>query len=273
MNSDQSLFHFDGDRPCFEDVGQPNGATHWTEDVLMSALGYESKQAFHKVVTRAKQACLSISLDCEDHFSRQPDGSVLFTRFGCYLVAINADSRKPQVAAAQVWFATLAETFQSHLEHVDGVDRLLIREEVSDGQKSLASTATRHGVQNHAFFQNRGYMGMYNMSLERLLNFKGVPAGEKLIDRMGKAELAAHLFRITQTEEKIKNESIQGQSRLEQAAFDVGRKVRGTVVELSGTPPENLALAENVKSVRKKIKGASKSLKSIDGQKKRLPKE
>jgi DNA-damage-inducible protein D len=275
MSAENTLFHFDDGRPSFEDLGQPNGTTHWTEEVLMRALAYDSKQGFAKAINRAKQACLSVDLPCEDHFVRQADGSHLFTRFGCYLVAMNGDIRKREVAAAQAWFATLAQTFQNHIESSDGIDRVLIREEVTDGQRSLASTASQHGVVRFDFFMHKGYLGMYNMGLSQILQRKRVSGNEKLIDRMGKAELAAHLFRITQTDEKIKNENITGQNQLERAAFDVGKTVRATVIELSGTRPEDMPPAEHIQSVRKKIKSASKQLRALDAPKtpptKRLP--
>jgi DNA-damage-inducible protein D len=267
MSTDLSLFHFDGERQSFEDLGKPNGATHWHEDIVRSAFGYQSDSGFEKALTRAKQACLAAGLECEDHFVRQPDGKYCLTRFGCYLVTMNGDPRKPQVAAAQAYFAALADTFQDRLEHADGIDRMLIREEITDGQKSLASTAKRHGVQNYAFFQNKGYMGMYNMSLERLSKFKGMKEDEKLIDRMGKEEMAAHLFRVTQTDAKIRKESIRGQSRLEEAAHQVGRAVRKAMIDLSSTTPESLPLAEDIREVRKKIKGTSRQMKALDGKK------
>lgn len=238
----QTVFHFDNDRSGFEDLGKPNGATHWDEDILRESLGYESEQSFAKALMRAKQACLSLGVQCEDHFPRQDNGKHAITRFGCYLVAMNGDPRKPEVAAAQAYFATIAETFQSCLEHAEAIDRVLIRDEVADGQKALTSTAKSHGVQNYAFFLNKGYMGMYNMSLERLKQYKSLGVKDNLIDRMGKAELAAHLFRITQTTEKIANQNIRGQPRLEQAAYEVGQKVRHTMEELSGTSPENFLL-------------------------------
>lgn len=269
MSSDLSLFHFEEDRTSFEDTGKSNGETLWHESVLMDALGYESESAFQKVVSRAKQACLSLNIACEEHFHRQPDGRHAVTRFGCYLVAMNGDPRKAEVAAAQAYFAVIAETFQSHLDHAEGIDRILIREEVTDGQKSLASTAKAHGVKNYAFFQNKGYLGMYNMTLARLCRYKGVPPKKNLIDRMSKTEMAAHLFRITQTDEKISRESIRGQDGLEKAAYDVGQKVRRTMEDLSGTSPEDLAIVEDVRSVRKKIKGTSKTLRQLDKTKKK----
>ncbi len=267
MTTELTLFHFDDDRENFEDRGRPNGITHWLEATLREALGYQSPDGFQKAVLRAKQTCLTLGMDIEDHFVRQPDGTCLMTRFGCYLVAMNGDTRKPEVAAAQAYFAAIAETFQDHLAQSDGIDRLLIREEITDGQKSLASTAKQHGVQNYAFFQNAGYLGMYNMTLKKLTVFKGVKPNEKLIDRMGKEEMAAHLFRITQTDAKIKNENIRGQSQLEQAAKTVGQTVRKTMREVSGATPENLPLADNVSDVRKRIKGAGQTLQRLDAKK------
>lgn len=269
MSTDLTLFHFDDNRENFEDKGQPNGTTRWSAEDLMEALGYSTYSSFENAILRAKTACLALKIDCEDHFHRNSDGKVMLTRFGCYLVAMNGDTKKPQVAAAQMYFAAIAETFQSHLEHADGMDRLLIRGEITDGHKSLASTAKRHGVEHYGYFQHQGYMGMYNMPLKRLEELKGVKEGQCLIDRMGKAEMAAHLFRITQTDEKIKNENIRGQDKLEKAAHDVGRTVRKTMQEVSGTAPENLPPAENIKEVRKAIKGTRKKL---DKPKKKLDK-
>ncbi len=272
MSTDVSLFHFDEGRKSFEDIGVPNGATHWREADLREAFGYQTPAGFDKAMTRAKQTCLTLNIATEDHFARQPDGSYLLTRFGCYLVAMNGDTKKPEIAAAQTYFARLAETFQNCLEHADGIDRILIRGEITDGQKSLASTAKQHGVTRYDIFQNAGYMGMYNMNLQRLLQVKGARPGETLIDRMGREEMAAHLFRITQTDAKIKKDNIRGQSRLEQAAIEVGGRVRKMMQENTGTSPENLPLSENVNDVRKKLKGAGRTLLNIDKKKKAVKK-
>lgn len=269
MNTELSVFHFEPDRPGFEDLGQPNGITHWHESTLMDALGYQSADGFQKAVLKAKQTCLTLSIEVEDHFVRQVDGTRLMTRFACYLVAMNGDTRKPKVAAAQAYFAAIAETFQDHLQHTDGIDRLLIREEITDGQKSLSSTAKRHGVQNYAFFQDAGYLGMYNMNLKNLKIRKGLRNGEQLIDRMGKEEMAAHLFRITQTDARIKRDDVRGQRHLEDVAKRVGQSVRKTMLETGGTEPEKLPLADDVKEVKKKLKGTGKNLQKIDSGKKK----
>ena len=217
------------------------------------------------------QACLSLGIQCEDNFVLK-DGEYFLTRFACYLIAMNGDPKKQQVAAAQLYFATVAETFQHYLHAAEGIDRILIRDKITDGEKSLASTASRHGVEIYAFFQNAGYRGMYNMDLNRLKQFKGVGEKESLLDRMGKDEAAAHLFRITQTDAKIAKEGIRGQKPLEQAAHIVGQIVRGTMLKISGTAPEHLEIAEPIKDVKKKLKGTSKKLSALDGPKKKPPK-
>ncbi len=245
-------FHFSEDGKGFEELGKPNGLRSWTEADLRVALEYQSPKTFRAVITRAMQACLTIGIPIEDNFVHA-GGEYKLTRFACYLIAMNGDTKNPQVAAAQLYFAAIAETLQNHLEHSDNIERVLVRQELTDGNKSLSSTAKRHGVQNYAFFLNAGYRGMYNMDLAKLTSFKGVDPKD-FMDRMSKTELAANLFRITQTEEKIKNQGLRGQQRLEHAAHEVGQKVRTTMASISGTEPEHLPLVEHIKDVKKKIK-------------------
>lgn len=263
MNEIANIFHFDEGKESFEDLGKPNGVRYWMESDLMIALEYSGSAGFRKVILRAMQACLTLGIPTDEVFVNC-DGSYKLTRFACYLIAMNGDTKKPAVASAQLYFATLAETFNRHLEHVEGIERIVIRQEMSDGMKTLSSTAKRHGVQNFALFQNAGYRGMYNFDLARLTQIKGVKAGEMLLDRMGKTELAANLFRISQTEEKIKNQGIKGQVPLERAAQDVGRTVRETMIGISGTAPEHLPVAEHIEDVKRMIKSTNKKFKAID---------
>ncbi|MEX2307126.1 MAG: hypothetical protein WD738_06015 [Pirellulales bacterium] len=260
-----SLFHFDDTQPSFETMGVQNGATHWDEDLLRDALGYHGDDSFRKVIGRAIQACISLGIEQAENFIHR-DGKYFLTRFACYLVAMNGNPAKREVAEAQAYFASLAETFQTALEHVNNLDRVKIRDELSEGQKSLSRTAKAHGVESQGFglFMDAGYRGMYNMNLSRLKEFKGVGLKEQLYDRIGKNELAANLFRVTQTDAKIRNEDIQGQRECESAAYIVGSKVRKTMKELSGSTPEHLPLTEPIKDVKKQLKNTRKALDKID---------
>jgi DNA-damage-inducible protein D len=140
---------------------------------------------------------------------------------------------------------------------------------VSEREKALSGTASAHGVENYAYFQNAGYRGMYNMDFRQLVRRKGVPDGRSILDFMGKTELAANLFRITQTEEKIRNEDIRGQAPLQRAHEAVGREVRETMRRIGGTLPENLPLAADIKKVRSGLKRAGKEFAKLDGPRKK----
>lgn len=263
-----SVFHFDSDKPSFEDLGIPNGQQTWREADLMAALGYASKGSFSSAITRAMQACLALGIQPGQDFILDGDGYRL-TRFACYLVAMNGDPKKPEVALAQAYFAKLADTFQDHFEHGTNIDRVLVRDEMTVGMKALDSTAKSHGVENYAFFLNAGYRGMYNMNVSRLKAFKGLTQKDQLLDRMGRDELAANLFRVTQTEAKIKKEGLRGQRLLEDAAEVVGKTVRKTMMQISGTAPEHLRVEAPISDVKKKIKGTSKRFKELDGSAKK----
>jgi DNA-damage-inducible protein D len=266
----QTVFHFDDDRPNFEAIGKQNGQRFWYALDLMKLLGYETWQSFSKVINRAIGACTSLDIKVQEGFEqvdREIDGKIVgdykLNRFACYLIAMNGDPKKPEVAQAQVYFAALAATFKTHVEASDNVERLLVREEISEHESGLNKTAKMHGVEQYGLFQNAGYRGMYNMNLNDLKQRKGLPQElfqRSLLDFMGKTELAANLFRVTQTEAKIKNFNIKGQRELERAAEDVGKEVRSTIRKISGTVPEDLPLTDDIHQVRKTLKSTRKVL-------------
>src|SRR5580698_7154486 len=252
-----NLFHLDDDRPSFEVLGQTNGGKFWYARDFMQMLGYESYQAFQKPINKAIATCTALNIPVVENFEqvrREVNGEIVqdikLTRFACYLVAINGDVKKPQVAAAQAYFVTMAEAFRQFIQGTDEVERVQIREEVTERERSLSAVAFTAGVEHYAFFQNAGYRGMYSMDLIQLRQVKGAMQGRSVLDFMGRQELAANLFRITQTEAKIEKESIRGQGSLEKVAHDVGQTVRKTMIELSGTPPENLPPADDIRDVK-----------------------
>ena len=241
----------------------------------MEMLGYESYASFRKAINKAITTCMTLEIDVSENFQQitaivdgKREADFKLSRFACYLVAMNADSKKLQVAQAQVFFAATAETIRRYVDSADDVERVLIRDEVSTHEKALSGAAKKAGVNDkgYALFQNAGYRGMYNMNLSQLKKYKGQKQTKRsLLDFMGKEELAANLFRLTQTELKLKNGGISGQSNAELTAESVGKKVRKTMLDISGVAPEDMELAEDIKKVRTSLKQTHKGLKKIDG--------
>lgn len=274
--SDLELFGPDFTGDHFEESSQENGFTYWLASALMMQLGYESVASFGKAVNKAMTTCNTLNIPIMENFLQVEvlDGAKRTTdfklsRFACYLVVMNADNKKPAVARAQAYFASLAGAVHSYLEEVERVERLAIRDEVSEREQSLSGVAHQAGVSNYAFFQNAGYRGLYNKNIRQLKMMRGVPENRSPLDFMGREELAANLFRITQTELKIKQDNIRGQGSLEATAENVGRKVRQTMREISGVLPENLPRHEDIKSVKQQLKKKSKEIRLIDQKKKK----
>ena len=204
------ILPFDEKGDNFEGSGQENGTRYWWARDFMAMLGYEVFDTFEKAINRASKACLTLNsplADAIQQTDREVDGRTCrdykLSRFGCYLVAINADVKKPQVAAAQAYFITLAEAFRQYLQHGDGVERVLIRDDITERERVLSGVVHQAGIENYAYFQSAGYRGLYNMNLGKIREMRGIERGRSPLDFMGRTELAANLFRITQTEETI----------------------------------------------------------------------
>lgn len=267
------VFHFEDDNLNFNDLCHENGFTYWFARDYMQMLGYGSFESFRKAINKSMTTCMTIDIDTADNFQqvkREVDEHLVqdykLSRFACYLVAMNADNKKPEVARAQAFFAATAETIRRYIDKAEDVERILIRDEISTHEKSLSGVAQKAGVsgQGYALFQNAGYRGLYNMNLKQLKNYKGLDPKKTLLDFMGKDELAANLFRITQTELKMRNEGIKGQANSERAAEDVGRRVRKTMLEISGAKPEDMELHEDIKKVKTALKSTGKGLNKLD---------
>ncbi|WP_437676648.1 hypothetical protein [Sorangium sp. So ce131] len=253
---------------AFEMTATKSGVYTWSEDVLMSTLGYETREPFRKAVRKAMQACLTMNIEPHNDFIKDDDG-YRFTRFACYLIVMSCDTKKPRVAQVQLQFAALANTIPDPRVQAARVDRTIIREKVADGMKSLSATAQSHGVVDYARFMDAGYRGMYNSSLAELEHIKGIRPGEHLLDRMDQTELAANLFRITQTDKKIEKENVHGQAALENTASEVGSVVRNAMLQLGGTAPESLPITEHIDEAKKKLKSARKKMKKLNATKER----
>lgn len=268
MANDIDVFHFDGDRPSFESYAKSNGFKYWLASHLLECLGYTTMAPILKAVNNALAACAALGIPINENFQETTHPELgrdwKLSRFACYLTVMNGDPRNPRIAAAQAYFVTMAEAFRQYVQEAEHVERVLIRGEVSDREKALSGTAAAYGVTHYPFFQNAGYRGMYNMDLAQIRAKKSVPSGRSPLDFMGKTELAANLFRITQTDEKIRNDGVRGQVPLERAAEHVGKTVRKTMIELSGVRPELLPPAKDIKEVQKGIKRSQKEYQKLD---------
>lgn len=272
-NNEESMPDLFHQEPTFEDLGQQNGITFWWASDFMQMLGYSSEASFKQVINKAKAACLAINIDCDEGFisaERELDGQIIrdykLSRFACYMVAMNADSKKPNVAAAQVYFAHAVEELNLLLKGADDIARLEYREEIKGATKALNSAASSAGVTNFAIFTDSGYRGLYNMSGALAASRRGVEPG-KLLDRMGKAELSANLFRATMTEARLKREGVKSETLANHVHNSVGKEVREMVIKNTGVAPENLPIERPINEVGKALKQANKQLTTGKGKK------
>ncbi|MBO7244612.1 MAG: DNA damage-inducible protein D [Alphaproteobacteria bacterium] len=271
MNSNLTTDVFDKIR-YYDD----NNVEYWSARELYSILEYKDWRNFENVVSKAKEACKNSDHAIVDHFvdvtkmvklgsgSEREIEDVLLSRYACYLIIQNADPSKPIIAQAQTYFAiqTRKQEIQEEADILEDLNenqrRLYLRRELSEHNKQLVETAKNAGVEtqlDYAIFQNYGYKGLYNgMSAQDIHHHKGLKKNEKILDHMGSTELAANLFRATQTEEKIKRENIHGKFNANKAHYEVGRKVRQTIQELGGTMPEDLPAAPSIKSIEREEK-------------------
>jgi len=254
-----------------------NGNEFWYARELQSALEYAQWRHFQESIERAKTACEASGLDVADHFAdvgkmidlakgaRREVADVKLSRYACYLVVMNGDPRKEVIALGQTYFAVKTrqqEVSEELAQLSEDEKRLAIRDEVTIRNKFLASSAKAAGVVtpvDYAVFQNRGYQGLYNgLGMKDIHKRKGLKKSQQILDHMGATELAANLFRITQTDDKLRRENIKGKERANETHFAVGKKVRQTIAELGGTMPENLPTPE--KSAKTLKKDARKTL-------------
>lgn len=251
-----------------------NGIEYWTSRNLWKILEYNEYRNFLPVIEKAKIACKNSGQKIEDHFvdinemvtigsgaERELD-SIKLSRYACYLIVQNADPSKAIVAQGQTYFAIqtrIAEVQQmKEYQELSSEEekRLFLRAELLKHNSQLASAAKDAGVidsKDYAIFQNYGYKGLYGgLSAKDIHARKGLKKSQKILDHMGSTELAANLFRATQTEEKLRRENIKSKQQANKTHYEVGAKVRQTIKELGGTMPEDLPTAESIKAVEKK---------------------
>jgi DNA-damage-inducible protein D len=252
-----------------------NGNEYWGARKLSKVLEYSEFRHFIPVIERAKEACTNSGHTVSDHFedyleeivhgkgAKQTYESVKLSRYACYLIVQNADPNKEVVAQGQTYFA-----IQTRLQEIRQMDeynrlkseeekRLFLRDEMKRHNIQLAEAAKGAGViepLDYAIFQNHGYMGLYGgLDAKGIHKRKDLKRSQNILDHMGSTELAANLFRATQTEEKLKRDQIKGKQQANKAHYEIGKKVRKTIEEIGGTMPENLPVADSIKKLEKAV--------------------
>ena len=267
----------------FESIKHINeyGEEYWFARELQPILEYTEWRNFLKVIDKAKIACQNSDISVEDHFvgankmvgigsgAERTIEDIQLSRYACYLIVQNCDPRKKVIAIGQTYFAVKTrqqELIENYEELTEDQKRLAIRSEMRAHNKSLAEAAQNAGVtdsKDFAIFQNYGYMGLYGgLKAQDIKEKKGLKKSHDILDYMGSTELAANLFRATQTEEKLRRDNIKGKENANITHFAVGKKVRKTIEDLGGTMPEDLPVPDkSIKQIESEEKKKIKQLK------------
>ena len=265
---------------CFEDIKKlhDDGREYWLARDLAEVLDYTKWENFHKVIKRAMIACKNSGHAVDECFpevrktSKMPNGGVKsivdyeLTRYACYLIVQNGDPRKEVIALGQTYFAiqTYRQEVADQFNQLDEDSRrLVVRGDIKQWNQLLAETARNAGVitaEEFAIFQNAGYMGLYGgLTVDDIHAKKGLEVGQKILDYMGSTELIANLFRISQTEEKLRKDEVEDAGTATSIHHSVGKEVREALDKIGGTMPEDLPTPE--KSIAQIEKEQMKLLK------------
>ena len=269
-------------KAAFESIRKSDdqGQEYWTARDLCKILEYSEYRSFLPVARKAWQACYNSGIDPNDHFvvthdmvsigsgaERQVD-NIKMTRYACYLAVQNADSNKTIVAQAQTYFAIQTRRAELLLDRnapltEDERNRLLLRKEMSKHNTQLAGAANAAGVKSnidYAVFQNHGYEGLYGgLNKKAIQKRKGLTDRQNILDHMGSTELAANLFRATQTEEKLRKDKVKGKDNANRVHKEIGAKVRKAIRDIGGTMPENLPIHDDIKKLERRAERIQKA--------------
>lgn len=264
----------------FEEIKKirEDGTEYWNARELSEVLQYKKWENFAKVIDRAKLACQNSGFDIDDHFPEVRKmveiGSNTvrelldyeLSRYACYLIVQNGDPRKEVIALGQTYFAiqTRRQEVADYFNQLDEDNkRLVIRGDIKQWNQMLLEAAHNAGVitnQEYAEFQNAGYMGLYGgLTVDDIHERKKLKDNEKILDFMGSTELISNLFRISQTEEKLKKDKIHNCSKATSTHYEVGAKVRKAIEDIGGTMPEDLPTPQ--KSIKQVEREQLKRLK------------
>ncbi len=244
----------------FEDIKQTrnDGSEYWSARELAIVIDYTEWRNFCKVIHRAMLACENSGHNVLDEFieikkiinagvAKKTTTDYELSRYACYLIVQNGDPRKEVIALGQTYFAiqTYRQEVADHFNQLDeDRKRLVVRGDIRQWNQLLAETAYDAGVitaKEFSVFQNAGYMGLYGgLDIEGIQTKKQLKIGQKILDFMGSTELIANLFRISQTEEKLRKDNVKGAEKATNVHYNVGKEVRTAIKKIGGTMPEDL---------------------------------
>jgi len=268
----------------FETIKQldDEGKEYWSSREFAKVLEYADYRNFLGVVDKAKTACENSGEVIHSHFveanemvkigsgAEKPVEVMYLSRYACYLIVQNSDPTKVVVAKGQTYFAIQTRRQEKTDNLIEDNNRIFLREEMKKHNTSLMQTASMAGVESFAIFQNAGYKGLYGgRTMQDIHTKKKLKKSQKILDHMNSEELAANLFRATQTDAKIKRESIKGQRSANLAHYEVGQKVRNTIANLGGTMPEELPTPDAIGKAQTRIKKSKTAKKIGDGKNKK----
>ena len=261
----------------FEDIKHidENGNEYWLARELQKVLQYTQWRRFENVINKAKLACKNSNIKVDDHFAnvgkmvdigsntKRETNDYKLSRYSCYLIAQNSDPRKEVISLAQTYFAIQTRKQElSEIEYnelTEDEKRLYRRNQVRKGNYNLNKTAVNSGVKDLARFHNAGYKGLYNgETADDIFKRKKLRYREDILDNMGSEELADNIFRIAQTDAKLKRDNVDNEYTANSIHYEVGREVRDSIKRLGGTMPENLPTPDrSLKELEKENKNQS----------------
>ena len=262
----------------FEDIKHIDeyGNEYWYARELQVALDYKKWQKFENVIENAKIACENSDNAVSDHFiqvgkmintgktAKRKVVDFKLSRYACYLIVQNANPNKEVVALGQTYFAVQTRkqelTEKEYSKLTEDEKRFYQRNLTKKGNYSLNQVAKKCGVKNFDKFHNAGYRGLYNgESADDIAKRKGLRYREDILDNMGSEELAANLFRISQTESKLKRDNVTGEKDANETHYNIGKNIREVIAKNGGTMPEDLPTPK--KSLKELEKEEIKKLK------------
>jgi DNA-damage-inducible protein D len=256
MNDEEIVSGFEASKQV-----STKGMEYWTARTMQKLLGYDDWRNFENVLQRAATAGKSAGIDSAHHFvgftnmietgkgaKREYDDFYL-SRFACYLIAMNGDPSKAEVAAAQQYFAIKTREQELARKYLNAQERVKLRDRIRVANKHLAGAAKAAGVREYALFQHAGYMGLYGMPLKIVKKRKGIPPKEELLDRAGRLELSANEFRTNLTENALQKAGVKNEHSARETHLRIGKGVRSTVQRETGKSPEDLPIEPSIKKI------------------------